>query len=59
MLPSGEFSVETTGIVCPVSHRVRYPNVVCGTTVAFSEYAIAVPGSPQALVDNGTGGVSV
>ena len=37
--PSGEFKVEIFGWVCPVGHIVRYPNVGCGTTVTFSEYA--------------------
>src|SRR5579872_2911567 len=49
--PAGEFSVDTTGCVCPVGQAVRYPNGPLGTTVTLSEYACAVFGMPlQGLV---------
>ena len=40
--PSGEFSVETAGCVCPVGQSVRYDNTLVGTTVAFKTNACAV-----------------
>ena len=35
---------------CPAGHKVRKANAPCGTTVAFSENAFAVEGSPQPLL---------
>src|ERR1035441_10554703 len=49
--PSREFSVETRGCA-PLPHNVRKLRDPVGTTVAFSEYACAVPGMPH--VDDGT-----
>src|ERR1022692_5111601 len=47
MRPSSEFRVATTGLPCPVGHRVRYPSGPDGTTETFSEYAAAVSGMLQ------------
>jgi hypothetical protein len=47
--PSTEFTVELPGIVCPVSHTVRYPSSPGGTTVTFREYAAALPGMLHSL----------
>src|SRR5271167_572581 len=47
--PSTAFSVETPGCEPPSGHRVRYPNVGAGTTVALNTYASAVLGGPQML----------
>src|ERR1035438_10487791 len=49
--PSREFSVETRGCA-PLPHNVRKLSGPGGTTVAFSEYARAVPGMPH--VEDGT-----
>ena len=46
-----EFSVETKGMI-PLPHNVRKPRPPGGTTVGFSEYALAVDGMPQ--TDDGT-----
>jgi hypothetical protein len=37
IFPSKELSVETRGRVAPVGHNVKYPTVVLGTTVMFTE----------------------
>src|SRR5579864_8697041 len=51
ILPSIEFSVATSGCGCPVGHSVRNPSEPEGTTATFSEYATAVEGMPQALLE--------
>src|ERR1035438_9330299 len=45
--PSVAFNVETRGCA-PLPHNVRKLSGPGGTTVAFSEYACAVPGMPHA-----------
>ena len=43
---SEAFNVDTDGIP-PLPHSVRNPSGAGGTTVAFNESALAVPGIPQ------------
>src|SRR5438128_353100 len=47
MLPCREFKVETNGCCASAGQRVRYPSGPAGTTVAFSENALASAGIPQ------------
>ena len=47
--PLIELSVETVGKDSPVGQAVKYPSVVCGSTVMFSEYACALEGILQPL----------
>jgi hypothetical protein len=46
-LPSPAFNVDTRGWICPCGHRLRYPRVPLGITVAFKTSAFAEAGMPQ------------
>src|SRR5947209_4202758 len=47
--PSGEFNVDDSGCPWPVGQIVRNPSLCCGTTVTFSEYAMALDGMLHGL----------
>ena len=36
IVPSGAFSVETSGLIAPCGHKVKKPSTPGGTTVAFN-----------------------
>ena len=46
-VPSPAFKVDTRGWACPCGHRLRYPRVAVGITVAFKTNAFATDGMPQ------------
>jgi hypothetical protein len=52
--PCSALRVETVGIDVPVGHTVRYPRTPCGTTVTFTEYALALFGIEQGPSGTGT-----
>src|ERR1039458_619718 len=47
--PSGAFSVDTVGRVCPCGQSVRNPNGPGGTAVTFTTCAWALAGIPHVL----------
>ncbi len=47
--PSSAFKVDTNGCVVSAGHRVRYPRLALGTTVALSTRAVALDGELHGL----------